>query len=114
MTLGTNRDERLIVYGTLAPGRANHHVMDGMTGSWLPARVRGHRRDAGMGEWGIYPGFVPDADGPEQDVLLFVSPDLPAHWPRLDAFEGEDYARASIVAEVGGRRVEAWIYAEAS
>jgi hypothetical protein len=27
------------------------------------------------------------------DVQLFVSPDLPGHWDRLDRFEGEDYSR---------------------
>ena len=114
MALGTGRDERLVVYGTLAPGLANHHAMDGMTGAWLPARVRGHRRTSGIGEGGIYPGFVPDSTGPEHDVLLFVSPHLPAHFPRLDAFEGEDYARVEIVASVEGQKVDAWVYAEAA
>jgi gamma-glutamylcyclotransferase (GGCT)/AIG2-like uncharacterized protein YtfP len=87
--------------------------MDGMVGVWLSARVRGQHRKDGIGEGGIYPGFVPDSAGPEHDVLLFVSSDLPAHWARLDAFEGKDYARLAILAEVDGRQVEAWVYAEA-
>ena len=34
-------DTQLFVYGTLAPGRANEHQLDGLEGTWVQARVRG-------------------------------------------------------------------------
>ena len=41
-----------------------------------------------------------------------MSPNLAAHWPALDAFEGEDYAReAAKAALADGTEVEAWVYA---
>ena len=47
-------------------------------------------------------------------VDLFLSNDLPDHWDRLDAFEGEEYHR--VVAEVSTPDgvVEACIYVLAS
>ena len=41
------------------------------------------------------------------------SPDLPAHWARLDAFEGTDYRRAAIDVVTDQGRVPAWIYVHA-
>ena len=41
--------------------------------------------------WGAtlgYPALVLDPTGPVVEVQLFESNDLPAHWPRLDDFEG--------------------------
>ncbi|HNF77174.1 MAG TPA: gamma-glutamylcyclotransferase, partial [Thauera aminoaromatica] len=43
---------------------------------------------------------------------VFVSPNLAAHWPALDAFEGEDYVREAAKAVLAdGTEVEAWVYA---
>ena len=33
-------DTQLFVYGTLAPGHANEHQLDGLEGTWEEARVR--------------------------------------------------------------------------
>ena len=44
-------------------------------------------------------------------VQVFTSPDLPAHWARLDAFEGADYHRVAVtVIGPDGDAVEAFIY----
>ncbi|WP_394762535.1 gamma-glutamylcyclotransferase family protein, partial [Phenylobacterium sp.] len=70
-------EHRLVVYGSLAPGKSNHHQMDGMTGTWTPGTVRGHFRDIGWGTDQGFPGLTPDPAGPEVAVQLFTSPDLP-------------------------------------
>jgi len=41
--------ERLFVYGTLAPGRPNEHILADVPGSWEPARVTGTLREEGWG-----------------------------------------------------------------
>jgi len=56
---------------------------------------------------------VPDDDGPEVEVWVFVSADLPVHWPRLDAFEGSDYQRAEIRVQSPEGPIAAWIYLDA-
>ena len=105
--------ERLFVYGTLGPGRPNEHVMQKIGGSWQPASVRGRLVQAGWGfERSGFPALVLDEDGEEITGHVFVSPNLAAHWPALDAFEGEDYVREltrAILAD--GTEVEACVYA---
>lgn len=44
-------------------------------------------------------------------MQLFVSDDLPDHWARLDAFEGDEYQRVSIEVDTAEGAVTAWIYA---
>lgn len=101
----------LFVYGTLAPGERNAHIMDGMKGEWQKASVRGKRFDDGWGRGNLAPGFFPDPHGQEVTGLLFSSPDLRAHWIRLDEFEGSDYERVSIVATLeSGEKVKTFVY----
>ena len=79
--------ERLATYGSLAPGRSNHHQLDGLDGRWLNGHVDGMLVDAGWGaSW--LPALVLDPAGSAISVDVFESVDLPAHWARLDAFEG--------------------------
>jgi len=85
--LGT--DCRLFIYGTLAPGRSNHHIMNGMTGVWQKAVAKGHLGSCEWGPYKGYPGFTPSEHGTWVDGYLFSSPDLPQNWQRLDDFEGE-------------------------
>jgi hypothetical protein len=40
---------RLTTYGSLAPGRPNHHQLDGLEGRWSRGHVRGTLVDAGWG-----------------------------------------------------------------
>ncbi len=85
--------------------------MAGMAGDWRPGTVRGWWVESGWGSAEGYPGLRPDPEGPEVAAQLFTSADLPAHWARLDAFEGEAYERVVVVVETGDGPVEAWIYA---
>ena len=89
---------RLATYGTLGPGRANHHQLSELEGRWLRGTVRGRLVAEGWGAAMGFPALVLDAEGGAVEVELLESDDLPAHWPRLDAFEGEGYRR--VVTEV--------------
>jgi gamma-glutamylcyclotransferase (GGCT)/AIG2-like uncharacterized protein YtfP len=104
-------DQRLAVYGSLAPGKSNHHQLEGLTGDWRPGAVRGWLKDAGWGSGQGFPGLAPDPAGPEVPVQIFISADLPAHWGRLDAFEGADYRRVLIKVATPDGSIEANIYA---
>lgn len=106
-----NASTVLFVYGTLAPGEENAHIMDGMIGTWCKASVRGARSDQGWGVNNRHPGLIPDESGGIVDGLIFTSNDLPAHWERLDKFEGADYHRIPIKATLeNGDNVVAQIY----
>ena len=106
-----NSDHRLVVYGSLAPGKSNHGQLAGLTGTWTVARMHGHFQDRGWGAGQGFPGLTPDPTGPEVEVQVFTSADLPAHWARLDAFEGADYGRVLVEVEIDGATVRANIYA---
>ena len=93
----------LAVYGSLMPGKENHHVMDGVNGVWTPGIVRGYFQDNGWGAGLGYPSMVWDPEGEEISVQVLVSKYLPAHWHRLDHFEGEDYNRILIPVYQGDR-----------
>lgn len=103
-------DTRLAVYGTLAPGRPNHHQLAGLHGQWRQGTVRGWLDPGGWAASLGYPGLVLDPGGPLVDVYLLESSDLPDHWSRLDEFEGAEYRR--VVAQVATAEgdVPAWIY----
>lgn len=109
---GHSAETRLATYGTLAPGRANHHQLAELSGRWLTGTVRGRLVEKGWGAAMGYPALILDASGGPVAVYVFESEDLPAYWERLDAFEGAEYER--VVASVmfdGGGEVEAMIYA---
>lgn len=104
--------ERLFVYGSLAPGRDNAHVLAELAGTWEPAVASGTLRAQGWGAALGFPGIVLDPQGGDVSGLVFTSDALDQHWARLDAFEGEGYVR--VLANVrldDGRRVEAYVYA---
>ena len=102
---------RLFVYGTLALGRPNEHVLAEVPGAWKPATVRGTLLQEGWGAAAGYPGIVLDDDGAEVNGFVFASESLPDHWARLDEFEGEGYERVLTTATLGdGAAVEAYIY----
>jgi gamma-glutamylcyclotransferase (GGCT)/AIG2-like uncharacterized protein YtfP len=85
---------RLAVYGSLAPGRENHHQLRDLSGEWHSGCiVRGDLADRGWGAGLGYPALRWSVSGPAVSVDLFVSEDLPRHWARLDEFEGADYLR---------------------
>lgn len=103
---------RLFVYGTLAPGRSNAHVLADVPGDWQPATVRGTVLPDGWGAAAGYPGLILDESASEVQGLLFTSSELPAHWQRLDDFEGEGYVRVLVAVRLGqGAVVPAQVYA---
>ncbi len=103
--------ERLFVYGTLAPGRPNEHVLAGVPGTWEPATVRGRLLQQGWGAEIGFPGIVVDEGGPEVHGMLFSSEQLSQHWHRLDHFEGDGYERVLTPTRLqGGETVLAYIY----
>ncbi len=101
---------RLATYGTLAPGRVNSHQLADLKGHWLQGTVRGRLVEAGWGAELGYPGLI--LDPPEQviDVYVFESPELPDHWPRLDAFEGAGYRRVVTQVSTDDGDLDASIY----
>ena len=51
----------LAVYGTLAPGRPNYHVLEPFGGKWADGVVEGDLLQEGWGAALGYPGFRPRA-----------------------------------------------------
>ena len=102
---------RLFVYGTLAPGRPNEHVLSDVPGEWEAGTVNGTLVHDGWGAAASYPGIVLDEHGGEVEGFLFSSNSLAEHWARLDDFEGEGYERVlTIVKLKEGTAVDAYIY----
>ncbi len=103
--------ERLFVYGTLAPGRPNEHVLGEIEGSWEAATVTGTLRQDGWGAEMGYPGIDLDEQGDEIQGFLFSSERLSDHWAMLDEFEGKAYERVlTVVKLTDNRTVDAYIY----
>ena len=102
---------RLFVYGTLAPGRPNEHVLADIPGNWESATVMGTLVSAGWGAAVGYPGIILDQQGSEVQGFLFSSERLAEHWARLDVFEGEGYERVlTTVTLTNSTAVDAYIY----
>jgi len=101
----------LATYGTLAPGRPNHHVLKELSGTWSTGWVFGKLKNAGWGAQQGFPGIVIDPNGSAVEVHLFHSTDLAKHWGRLDDFEGEGYRRQTVLVNTKDGVIEASIYA---
>jgi gamma-glutamylcyclotransferase (GGCT)/AIG2-like uncharacterized protein YtfP len=105
--------DHLFVYGTLAPGRRNEHVLAPLGGTWRPATVRGDLLEVGWGAEHGYPALALRADADEVEGLLFTAPALADHWDRLDAFEGRGYERVRTTALLAdGSAVGTWVYVD--
>jgi gamma-glutamylcyclotransferase (GGCT)/AIG2-like uncharacterized protein YtfP len=83
----------LAVYGTLAPGRPNHHVVAPLGGEWTDGLIEGDLLPVGWGAALGYPGFRPRAGGAAVAVNVLTAPSLATAWPTLDRFEGSEYQR---------------------
>ena len=102
----------LFVYGTLAPGQPNQHILADLNGAWQPATVNGHLKAEGWGAAIGYPGLVLDQGGETVSGQLFSSAELERFWPELDAFEGEGYQRVQTeVLLTNGETINAYVYA---
>lgn len=89
-------ERALAVYGTLAPGESNHHVLLGVDGQWIDGYIRGYMFDVTWGGAEGYPGVVLDNAGNLISVRVLVSDQLDKHWDRLDRFEGPGYRRIPV------------------
>jgi gamma-glutamylcyclotransferase (GGCT)/AIG2-like uncharacterized protein YtfP len=103
-------ETRLAVYGTLAPGQANHGAVADLRGSWTGGVVHGHLHPTGWGVTYGFPALAWHPDASAVTVQLLTSPDLPAAWDRLDRFEGEAYQRILVPVTTDTGRIIANIY----
>ena len=88
MALDNVANTRLAAYGTLQPGESNHAMLADVPGTWVTGTVEGVRFIVNG-----YPAFVPRPRNGQVPVSVLTSSALPAHWARLDDFEGVDYRR---------------------
>ncbi|WP_020558923.1 gamma-glutamylcyclotransferase [Thiofilum flexile] len=102
---------KLFVYGSLAPGRPNEHLLKKVGGEWVEATVRGRLVSEGWGADMGFPGIIPTPDGEVVCGYLFSSDNLSAYWDEIDQFEGAGYERVIIKAQAkDGAAVDAFIY----
>ncbi len=106
-------DTRLAVYGTLAPGKSNHHQLAPLKGTWRAGIVVGRLLKKGWAVDQGYPALVLEGTGSPIAVQIFESVDLPEHWTRLDEFEGPQYQRVMTDVQTDDGPISAWIYASA-
>ena len=88
-------EKSLIIYGTLAPGKPNHHIVENIKGEWIKAIVRGKLENKGWGADLGYKAFR-HTNIEEQvkiDAYILLSEELVANWHYLDEFEGNGYKR---------------------
>lgn len=102
---------KLFIYGTLLDGLA-HGEAARLTASLppgAPASVSGGLRLVEE-PLGCYPVLVPGEEGRVTGKVVDC-PDAPQWWDELDAYEGPDYRRWTILAELAdGREVEVQAY----
>lgn len=103
--------DALATYGTLAPGRRNHHVVSDIAGTWVTGTIRGTFVATG---WAVdlgYPAIVlDDTHGDLVAVDVLVSSELDRHLARLDDFEGIGYERVPVTVSTSDGPLTAWIY----
>lgn len=103
--------QRLFVYGTLAPGRPNEHILAPLGGDWRPATVKGHLQQGGWGAVLGFPALVLDEAGEHVSGFVFSAENLAAFWDTLDTFEGEQYERVLTNARLDdGSTIETYVY----
>jgi gamma-glutamylcyclotransferase (GGCT)/AIG2-like uncharacterized protein YtfP len=88
-------DTRLAAYGTLRPGESNHAMLADVGGVWIEGMVQGVKFEANG-----YPAFQRRLDNGLVPVSVLISNQLPAHWARLDDFEGVDYQRIRVPVQL--------------
>lgn len=103
--ISDNPEERLIVYGSLAPGGPNNFMLARLEGTWQRCLIRGR-----MGKHRGFKVFQYDPDGEEHQAWLFSSAALPEKFPDLDDFEGHEYRRTLIPVRIGDEEILAHIY----
>lgn len=106
------QEECLFVYGTLAPGRANEHILHNINGNWQEAFIWGKLYkegwDADMG----FPGIRIIEKTERVNGYLFCSEELNRYWKLLDEFEGVAYKRVNSQVFTSDNKIEkeAYVY----
>jgi gamma-glutamylcyclotransferase (GGCT)/AIG2-like uncharacterized protein YtfP len=96
--------ERLAVYGSLAPGRQNHHIVEPLGGTWTEGVVEGDLFRHGWGTAIGFPALRLRPGGPAVSVHVLTSAALRTAWEDLDAFEGAEYRRVLVPVWSSGER----------
>ncbi|MEO8294613.1 MAG: gamma-glutamylcyclotransferase [Gemmatimonadota bacterium] len=89
-------DSHLIVYGSLAPGGPNHHLIAAIHGSWDEGWVTGDLVATGWGADIGFPALQWSPDGSRVPAWLLRSDELKDWWDRIDALEGSEYRRIRV------------------
>jgi hypothetical protein len=99
----------LALYGTLAPGQPNHHVVAPLGGEWTDGLIEGDLLPLG---WGValgYPGFRPRVGGEALAVQVLSAPYWGVLGPSWSASRARaisaSWCRCSARSSVPGRRV---------
>ncbi len=95
------KGNHLFVYGTLAPGRPNAHILERIGGSWKLGFVKGSFYEKGWGAAPGYPALVLEENGDTIAGFIFSSEQLADHWDALDAFEGPACKRVLTSVQLG-------------
>jgi gamma-glutamylcyclotransferase (GGCT)/AIG2-like uncharacterized protein YtfP len=90
-------NQTLAVYGTLAPGKPNHHIVAPYGGDWSDGIVQGDLNTGGWGSALGYPAFQPREGGSAVGVKVLKAPLLIGAWPKIDQFEGPEYQRILVL-----------------
>ena len=101
--------EKLFVYGSLAPGKPNEHILQKIGGFWKAAFVWGTLYEEGWGAQMGFPGIRLEEKTQQIKGYVFHSKHLEQYWEELDAFEGSAYLRKN--ADVYLLQEEEWIEA---
>jgi gamma-glutamylcyclotransferase (GGCT)/AIG2-like uncharacterized protein YtfP len=88
--------QRLAVYGSLAPGRQNHHIVAPLGGRWTEGVVEGDLAPFGWGAPIGFPALRLRPGGPPVAAHVLESAALRGAWAELDAFEGPEYRRVLV------------------
>lgn len=100
--------QHLFVYGSLAPGEKNHHLMAPLRGQWCRAETQGKLVRIVRGVDRGYFGLLAGENRIEGWVM--TSYQLRHHWSRLDDFEGGNYERRLCRVKVRTKQLDAYAY----
>lgn len=98
-------NQKLAVYGTLAPGETNARILEEIKGSWETGKVSGTiMTDCGL------PFFKWVMGKDKVKINIFVSEHLQEYWDSLDRYEGTIYRRILVPIESNNEYIITNIY----